>query len=131
MHLQVAYKNWDGEQAEMDQDDIDRDLFELAREWMEVSKLKKLPGHVAKENDFSLWKQYGDRINKKSGVRIRAFRCPLKHRTGCGAGTRIQNGPDWMQLDRCGEHNAKLQTVTMVISPSISSTNRLLSFRML
>ncbi len=43
-----------GEQAEMDQDDIDRDLFELAREWMEVSKPKKLPGHVAKEPDVSL-----------------------------------------------------------------------------
>ncbi len=40
----------------MDQDDIDRELFELAREWMEVSKLKKLPGHVAKETDVSLWK---------------------------------------------------------------------------
>ena len=32
-------KRWvTGEQAEMDQDDIDRDLFELARDWMEVSK---------------------------------------------------------------------------------------------
>jgi hypothetical protein len=48
-------KRWvTGEQAEMDQDDIDRELFELAREWMEVSKLKKLPGHVAKETDVSL-----------------------------------------------------------------------------
>ncbi len=73
---------------------------------MEVSKLKKLHGHVAKETDVSLWKQNGDRINKKSGVRIRAFRCPLKHRTGCGAGIRIQYSPGWMQLDRCGEHNA-------------------------
>ncbi len=45
-------KRWvTGEQAEMDQDDIDRDLFEFAREWMEVSKLKKLPGHVAKKSD--------------------------------------------------------------------------------
>ncbi len=70
-------KHWvTGEHAEMDQDDIDRELFELAREWMEVSKLKKLPGHVAKETDVSLWKQYSDRVNKKSGVRIRAFRCP-------------------------------------------------------
>ena len=69
-------------------------LFELAREWMEVSKLKKLPGHVAKENDVSLWKQYSDRVKKKSGVRIRAFRCLLKHRTGFCAGIRIQYGPD-------------------------------------
>ncbi len=71
-----------------------------------MSKLKKLPGHVARETDVSLWKQYGDRVNKKSSVRIRAFQCPLKHRTGCGAGIRIQYCPDWMQLDRCGEHDA-------------------------
>ena len=100
----TTIKRWvTGEQAEMDQDDIDRDLFELAREWMEVSELKKLPGHVAKETNVSLWKQHGDRITKKSCVRIRAFRCPLKHRTGCCARIRIQYGPDWMQLDRCGE----------------------------
>jgi hypothetical protein len=105
-------KRWvTGDQAEMDQDDIDRELFELAREWMEVSKLKKLPGkklpgHVAKETDVSLWKQFRDWTKKKGAVRVRSFRCPLKHRTGCNAGIRIQYGPDWMQLDRCGEHNA-------------------------
>jgi hypothetical protein len=88
-------KRWvTGEQAEMDQDDIDRELFELAREWMEVSKFKKLPGDVSKETDVSLWKQYGDRVKKKSGVSIRAFGCPLKHQTGCCAGIRIQYGPD-------------------------------------
>jgi hypothetical protein len=38
-----------GEKAEMGQEDIDRELFELACEWMAVSKLRKLPGHVAKE----------------------------------------------------------------------------------
>jgi hypothetical protein len=42
-----------GEQAETDQDDIDRELFELARDWMEVSKLKKLSGHVAKQTDVA------------------------------------------------------------------------------
>ncbi len=107
----------------MDQDDIDRELFELEREWMEVSKLKKLPGHVAKETDVSLWKQYGDRINKKSGVRIRAFRCPLKHRTGCGAGIRIQYGQGLISVA------STRQTVTIVIGPNISSTTRLLPFR--
>jgi hypothetical protein len=43
-------KRWvTGEKAEMDQEDIDRELFELAREWMAVSKLWKLPDHVAKD----------------------------------------------------------------------------------
>jgi hypothetical protein len=38
-------KRWvTGEKAEMEQEDIERELFELAREWMSVSKLRKLPG---------------------------------------------------------------------------------------
>ena len=56
-----------GEQAEMDQDDIDRELFELARDWMEVSKLKKLTGHFAKETDVALYKQFRE-YPKQKGV---------------------------------------------------------------
>ena len=44
-----------GKQAEMDQHDIDRELVELARDWMGVSKLKNLSGRVAnlKETDVA------------------------------------------------------------------------------
>ncbi len=49
-------KRWvTGEKAEMEQDDIDRELFELACECMAVSMLRKLPGHLAKETDVALW----------------------------------------------------------------------------
>jgi hypothetical protein len=52
-------KRWvTGEKAEVEQEDIDRELFELAREWMAVSKLRKLPGHVAKETNVALLKQF-------------------------------------------------------------------------
>ncbi len=34
-------KRWlTGQKAEMEQEDIDRELFELAREWVSVSKLR-------------------------------------------------------------------------------------------
>jgi hypothetical protein len=76
-------KRWvTGEQAEMDQDDIDRDLFELAREWMELSKLKKLPGHVAKETDVAQCKQFRQYPKQKGAILVRLFRCPLRHRCG-------------------------------------------------
>jgi hypothetical protein len=42
----------------MDSEDIERELFKLARDWMSQSKLKKLPGHQAKPTDVSLWKQF-------------------------------------------------------------------------
>ena len=52
-------KRWvTGEKAEMEPEDIDSELFKLAPEYMSASKLKKLPGHVAKPTDHALWKQY-------------------------------------------------------------------------
>ncbi len=98
-----------GEKAEMEQEDIDRELFELAREWMAVSKLRKLPGHVAKETNVALWKQFREYPKRKGAILVRLLRCPLRHRCGpcgCLAGIRIMEGADWMQLDRFGEHNA-------------------------
>jgi hypothetical protein len=97
-----------GEKAEMDQEDIDRELFELAREWMAVSKLQvlMLPGHVAKETNVPLWKPFHEYPKHKEAILVRLFQCPLRHRCGCLAGIRIMEGADWMQLDRCGKHNA-------------------------
>ncbi len=38
----ILMKRWmTGEKAEMEQDDIDRELFKLTCEWMSVSKLRK------------------------------------------------------------------------------------------
>jgi hypothetical protein len=46
-----------GDKAEMDSKDIERELFELARDWMSQSKPKKLPGPQSKPIEVSLWKQ--------------------------------------------------------------------------
>ena len=50
-------KKWiTGERATEEQEDIDRAIFELAREFMSASGLKKIPGHVGKKTDMGLWK---------------------------------------------------------------------------
>ena len=67
-------KHWvTGEKAEMGQEDIDRELFELAREGTAVSMLRKLPGHVAKETDVALWKQVRDYPKHKGSIPVRLF----------------------------------------------------------
>ena len=99
-------KRWvTDEKAEMEQEDIDRELFELAREWMAVSKLRKLPGHVAKETDVALWKQFREYPKHKGAILVRLFRCPLRHRCRFLPGIRSMEDADWLQLDRCCEHN--------------------------
>ena len=81
-------------------------LIELARDWMEVSKLKKLSGHVAKETDDALCKQFREYPKQKGAILIRFCLCTLRHRCGFLAGIHNMEGADWMQLDRCCKHNA-------------------------
>jgi hypothetical protein len=86
-------KRWvTGEEAEMMQENIDRELFELSRDFMQQSKLKKCPGHIGKPTDVALWKQFQDYTIKKQTIRMRLFLCPIRHRTGCEAGIRIISG---------------------------------------
>jgi hypothetical protein len=101
-------KRWaTGEKAKMDSEDIERGLFELARDWMSQSKFKKLPCHQSKPTHVSLWKQFREYKVRKGSILIRLFRCPLHHRCKCKAGIQITEGPDSMQLERRGEHNPK------------------------
>ncbi len=71
-----------GEKAGMDPEDLDRELFELAREWMAVSKLRKIPCHVAKETDDTLRKQFREYPKQKGAILVRLFQCPLRHQCG-------------------------------------------------
>ena len=59
---------------------------------------------------------------KQKGARlVRLFHCPLSHHCGFLAGIRIMEGADWMYGSSIGAAST-MQTVTMKISPSISST---------
>ncbi len=74
-------KRWvTGDKAEMDSEDIELQLSELARDWMSQSKLKKLPCHQSKSTNVSLWKQYREYKAKNGSILIRLFRCPFHHR---------------------------------------------------
>ncbi len=94
-------KQWvTGQKAEMEQEDIDRELFKLACEWMAVSKLRKIPCHVAKETNVALWKQFREYLKQKGAILVLLSRCPLSYLCGFLAGIHIMEGADWMQLDR-------------------------------
>ncbi len=70
----TVMKQWvTGQKAEMEQEDIDRVLFKIAREWMAVSKLRKISGRVAKETYVALWKQFCEYPKQKGTVLVRLF----------------------------------------------------------
>ena len=46
-----------GAKAEMEQEDIDIEFFDLARQYMSLSEPRKVPDHVALPDDIALWMQ--------------------------------------------------------------------------
>ena len=99
-------KQWvTGERAEMEPDDIDSEMFELAREFMNASKLKKLPSHNHNPNDFHLWKFSRKGTRRKSRQSFKVYKCPMCYRCRCDARIRITIGPDFTQIEKHGEHN--------------------------
>jgi hypothetical protein len=99
-------KRWvTGKRAEMEEEDMNREMYELALNWMAESKLRKLSGHISKDTDLTLWKQFGEYTKERNTVLVRLFHCPMRHSCGCMAGLRVMEGPGWMQLDRCSEHH--------------------------
>ena len=103
----------------MDQDDIDWELVELARDWMDVSKLKKLSCCVAKETNVAAlllsansFVSTQSRRVQLSAILVRLFRCPLRHQCGFW-----QESATWRASDGCSSIGAAstMQTVTMKI----------------
>ncbi len=58
---------------ELELEDVDRELFELAREWISATKVKKLPCHVQKPTDVALWKQFRMSTQNKGTLSVLLF----------------------------------------------------------
>ena len=98
-------KRWvTGECAEMEDSDIQKEIFDLSRAFMEESMLKMIPTHVPNETDIGLWKLYREYTQLRSGTKIRLYRCPLNYRCGCDAKLRVTIEKEAIQLDFCGVH---------------------------
>jgi hypothetical protein len=99
-------KRWvTGERAELEPEDIQREMFEIARDFMTQSKLKKLPSHRHNPNDFHIWKFSRRGTRTKSGEKFKVYKCPMCYRCGCDARIRITTGPEFTQIEKHGEHN--------------------------
>jgi len=104
----VLVEQWiTGERAEMDDEDIENQLFEEARELMQLSRLKKLPGHKGLSNDLYLWKRAGDDHTTRAGITYTIYRCPMRHQCDCNCIIGVRSGNGRLTLERCGLHNMK------------------------
>ena len=102
----VTIKKWvTGECAVMEDSDIMTELNDLAREFMERSRLKRLPNHKSNPTDIGLWKLARSQFKAKSGATNKVYRCAMHYRCGCNATIRVINGKDFISLERSGTHD--------------------------
>jgi hypothetical protein len=70
-------KQWvTGERAVHPEEDIERELFVEARELMQLSGLKKLPGHKRLDTDLHLWKKASAGHKTRTGMSYTIYSCP-------------------------------------------------------
>jgi hypothetical protein len=81
-----------GEQAVLCEEDIERELFEEARELMHLSRLKNLPGHKGLDTDLHLWKKASARRKTRTGMSYTIYRSPLRHWCKCMKTIRVGRG---------------------------------------
>jgi hypothetical protein len=93
-----------GAKAEMEQEDIDSEFFDLARQYMSLSGLRKVPDHVALPDDIALWNQDSMFPSQNGKVIHTVYVCPMRHLCGCMAGFRLTKNLEqgWMKMDICG-----------------------------
>ena len=109
----VLMKTWvTGEKAVMEEEDIQMEIFDLARAWMNDSLLFKVPGQVEGEFDVALWKCFRSYRTRSGSHSIRLFHCPMHYLCNCNAGIRITTGPTYISLYKRGEHVATSHDMT-------------------
>jgi hypothetical protein len=100
-------QGWEtGEEAVLTLEDIDKEIYELARRRMAVTDLKPLPDDSKESSDIAMWKLIREKRKDSGATLVRLYQCPMRNQCGCMAGLRITEAPGWTQLDRCGTHNA-------------------------
>ena len=68
-----------GRMAEMEQEDIDREVLDLAQQYMSLSGLRKVPDHVAHPDDIALFNQDSMFPSENGKVIHTVYVCPMRH----------------------------------------------------
>ena len=93
-------------QAELEDREIEHQIYTEMKEYMHASGLKKTPGHRPKETDIHLWKQYTKAYyNKRTNEWVRSFRCPMHCRFFCDAPVRLNTGYNYKRLEFAKTHD--------------------------
>ncbi len=91
--------------AHFDEEDISFDVYQPARDLMELSGKKMLPGQDPPKNGLHLWTPKRKANAVSNGVSIREYSCPLRFRCNCLVGVSFVQGDNFIHLRRRGLHH--------------------------
>jgi len=100
-------KRWKtGAESELEDEQIDHEIYTHMKKFMQQSRLLKSPGHKQLDSDVGLWKlQRAEYYNSRTEEWIRVYQCPLHYRCKCNALCRILVGKDYKRLEFFGTHD--------------------------
>jgi hypothetical protein len=105
----VLVKQWiTDKRAEMDEEDFESQLFEEARELMQLSGPKKLLRHKVLSTDLHLWKKAGRDHTTREGITYTIYCCPIRYQCDCKCTIRVGRGDGTLTLERCDLHYMEL-----------------------
>ena len=71
-------KRWKtGAESELEEEQINHEIYTLMKKFMQASRLMKAPGHKQLDSDMGLWKlQRAEYYNSRTDEWIRVYQCP-------------------------------------------------------
>ena len=90
--------------ARLDDEDIAFDMYQKAKQLMELSGQRMVPEQEQAPKGMHLWTLKRE-TTAAHGVTIREFKCPLRFVCQCRVGLRIVEGVGYVQLERRGLHH--------------------------
>jgi hypothetical protein len=100
-------KRWKtGVESELEDEEINYEIYTLMTKFMQQSRLMKAPGHKQLESNVGLWKlQRAKYYNSRTDEWIRVFQCPMHYRCKCNALCRTLAGKNYKLLEFFGTHD--------------------------
>ena len=71
-------QGWEtGEEAELTLEEIDKEIYELARKRMAVTELKPPPHDAKDSSDIAMWKLIREKCKNGEATLVRLYQCPM------------------------------------------------------
>ena len=87
-----------GADATMGEDEMKLQITQAYNQFMEDSRMVRLPGHMPAPTDVGLWKLKSEYMVDNGRTSVKWCYCPMAYRFGCPCQIKLYDGPQYTAL---------------------------------